>query len=77
MLTFINNFTLNTNKLNTNNLKYNIYLNRCLFQLLFQFIHGQGITLILFFILNRYIINLSLYLLALIGSILILHFYLF
>ena len=44
MFTFINTFNFNTNKFYTNNLKYNIYLNRCLFQLLSLFIHGQDIT---------------------------------
>ena len=33
IFTLINTFTLNTNKFSTNNLKYNIYLNRCSFQL--------------------------------------------
>ena len=47
MFTFIITFTLNTNKFSTNNLKYNIYLNRCLFQLFTLFIHGQNITEIL------------------------------
>ena len=45
MFTFINTFNFNINKFYTNNLKYNIYLNRSLFQLLSLFIHGQDITL--------------------------------
>ena len=48
-LLLFNTFTLNTNKFNTNNLNYNVYLNRCLFQLLFLFIHGQDITKIDFY----------------------------